>query len=210
MIFFSCSLDGKILEKIFFKSYNSGSYSITLDLKRYSKVISLVERLENSENNFSEAVYNFFSNTAEKIKTIKGIKNTTLTYNEKLSSFILFFEFENIKALNAAISCVGEYLTTKEIISFKRGNHLRRILPNFANVISFLNKDNKSAEEKFGLKFFLKNFKVVFEYDFEKMKVRNPTSGFLKVSKNFQKVVYEDFLIDMTNENSMHNIFLKT
>lgn len=209
-LFSSCSLEGSILEKFFFKKNQSGNYSITVDLKKYSTVINLVERIEGKVNDFSEAMYTFFSNAAEKIRQIRDIQNITLTYNEKLSHFTLYFEFNNLKALNNALILIGEYITEGDLVSLKNNNHqfIRR-LPNFANVFAIITKDKKSTEERFGIKYFLKNLKLISIYEFENMKIRNPTSGFSKISKNHKTIVYDAFLIDMTEENTVHNIFLK-
>ena len=108
------------IERAHFNEDGSGQFSIEVDLRKTSNLISIIKYLNKDyKQGITKSVgYKAFSNAQACFKHISDISQVYVNYNEKMLRFELTFSFNTIEALNKAIRKINKGLDPSKITYF--------------------------------------------------------------------------------------------
>ena len=179
-------LDFDIYETSHIHNNGSGKFTITADLSKVEQLIKMACLFAKvTPEAMQKSIQEAFETVAQSLKSVSGICNIATTQDDKMLCFGLSFQFNNIKALNEAVSTIYTYVDHPGTTCFKMVHHAftRTDTHNFTQLLTHYCKGNDTQADNLILKTILKVTTYNIAYSFDK-KIKKATHPLANIAKD--------------------------
>ena len=207
----SWQLGFDIYERAHIREDNSGKFEISIDLTKIRTLLKIENIITQSSNPPNLIIKNNFLALKRHLSTLQGIRRVSTAHNAELLYFRLHFYFDNIVALNNAMSSIFKNVAPPNFVYFKkRGRLFERAIPekSMMSLLKYYQERDSSSVASFDIPFFFQDGTYTTLYSFNRVikKVINPLSKILKGQKALMIQCYP--FDEQNNELSISNKLL--